>query len=235
MYLRTIKVESKNVDDYPFNLPIFKKSLSIDVDSPITIFVGDNGIGKSTLLEGLAHSVGFNVLGGGKNHTYEGENKDNIEISKQLKLVWNFKTSKGFFLRSENFMNFSNYIDKSGLTPYYGGISFNDRSHGEGFLTLFTNNFNEGLFILDEPESALSPSKILTFMTIINDLIKTGKAQFIISTHSPILLTFPNAVIYELCTDGVKKTSYEQTEHYQITKNFLENPERYFKYMFEEK
>lgn len=240
-YLLTVKITNQNnVKTFPFNLSFLQaRNVEIDVDNPVTIIVGDNGAGKSTLLESVAHNIGFNVLGGGKNHFYRGPLNDNLTLAENMKLVWRKKTSNGFFMRAENFVNFSSYIDgladdDRSIYRAYGGKSLNSLSHGQAFLSLFENRFRDGIFILDEPEAALSPSKILALISIIHTMAKSGVAQFIIATHSPILLTYPGALLYAIDEKGLYKTNYERTEHFQITKSFLEDPERYFKYLFEE-
>lgn len=241
-FLSKIKIANyQNEQQFPFNLSFLKEGyFELNVDSPITILVGDNGIGKSTLLESLAYNIGFNVLGGGRNHYYNGTINDNLKLSEYMKLVWHEKTSRGFFMRAESFVNFSSYLDNlayddSSIYNAYGGKSLNCLSHGQAFLSLFENRFRDGIFILDEPEAALAPSKILSLISIIKRMLDKGRSQFIIATHSPILMTYPNALLYLIDESGINKTSYEMTDHYQVTKSFLQNPEKYYRILFDQK
>lgn len=236
--------DSESLSKYPISLPIMN-NINISIDKPVFIISGDNGTGKSTLLEAIAHHCGFNIDGGNRNHIY----KDNInestllelnQLTKYLEFTWKTKIGSGFFMRAESFINFAKYIDLQAkengrrLAYYhYGGKSLNEQSHGESFLSLFNNRFGEpGIYILDEPEAALSPEKILSFMNIIHDMEKEGTAQFIISTHSPILMAYPNAQFMYIENGVITKTDYKSSQHYIITKSFLESPERYFKHMF---
>lgn len=237
-YLANLRINKSEKDTFPFNLPLFHDGLNLDLDHPINIIVGNNGCGKSTLLEAIAFKSDFNVLGGGRNHYYQGKLQDNIKLAENMILSWHKKTTKGFFMRAENFINFASYIDEiskddPSLLVAYGGNSLNRVSHGEAFLALFRNRFTDGLFILDEPEAALSPQNILVLLNIINDLIKTNKAQFIIATHSPMLMSFPRANLYEINGDHLDKVNYEQTEHFCLMKRFLDNPEKYYEFLFE--
>jgi predicted ATPase len=144
-----------------------------------------------------------------------------------LRLSWLPKVTSGFFLRAESFFNFASYIDSIGGQQAYGGQSLHTRSHGESFLTLFTNRFTNGIYLLDEPEAALSPARQLAFLKIINDRERSGRAQFIIATHSPILLSYPGAAIYSLDGPSIDQISAADTEHVRLTRDFLNAPERY--------
>ncbi len=130
------------------------------------------------------------------------------------------------------FFNFATYIDQTSNLRAYGGKSLHEQSHGESFLALFNNRFEQGLYILDEPEAALSPQRQLTFLKILHDLEKSGYAQFLISTHSPIILSYPGAVLYNLDGPSIQEVDYHDTEHYLVTRDFLNSPERFFKYLF---
>ncbi|MGN1221735.1 MAG: AAA family ATPase [Christensenellales bacterium] len=238
--LKSIYVESNNVDKYPFNLPIFKQDLNINFSKPVTFIVGENGSGKSTLLENLANCLDFNVLGGNKNHLLNSsENLDNLEISDYMKLSFSYKMSKGFFFRAESFFEFAQYIDylaKDDRSIYfgYGGKSLQKRSHGESFIELF-GKFKDGIFILDEPEAALSPERQLTLMAMIEEKIKKYNCQFIIATHSPILITLPNAEIFEIDENGkICKKEYEQTKQFDWYKRFISDPQKYLRYLLED-
>lgn len=223
-------------NSYLRDLPIIKylsgnKQLSFS--SNVTFFVGENGTGKSTLLEAIAIAYGFNAEGGTKNFHFS-TNKTHSELWEHLTLIKRDYAKDGFFLRAESLYNAATYIDEIKATSNYGGISLHDQSHGESFLSIVQNRFSgKGLYILDEPEAALSPMRLLTLMAEIDSLVK-DESQFIIATHSPILMTFPNAEILEFSCNGIKKVSYQETEHYQLTRGFLENPEKMLHYLFEE-
>lgn len=209
----------------------------------VSFFVGENGSGKSSLLEGIAEKCGFNLRGGNKNHNLNtGYNFSGYEspLAKSVTLGWTpKKISEGFFMRAESFYNFASFIDElasedSKILNAYGGKSLHQQSHGESFLSLFKNQFEVGIYLLDEPEAALSPARILAFMSIISELEKSGRAQFIIATHSPMLLCYPDANIYQFDDDGIRETTCEATEHFQLTKSFLENPTVYLRHLFED-
>lgn len=228
--LKSDLVESMKV--YPFNIPAIKLLNSIELGSEVTIFVGENGSGKSTLLEAIAINSGFNPEGGTKNFNFKTRNTHS-NLHEYLRLSKSFKKYKdGFFLRAESFYNVATNIDELDEAPgggalikdSYGGKSLHHQSHGESFLSLMINRFGgDGLYILDEPESALSPSRQLTVVSKMNQLIKQN-SQFIIATHSPILMAYPNALIYQIDSSGIYPIKYENTEHYKITKAFINNP-----------
>ena len=243
-FLREIYLQDLNFisDDFPFDLPFIKNNnFHIKIHSPVTIIAGDNGSGKSTILKSIATSCGFNLNSGNKDHICDLNNDKFTALNKHLKYLWNIRISNGFFLRSDNFIHFANFLDEQAkehgprVFKYYGGKSLNEQSHGEAYLSLFSNRFSQkGIYILDEPEVALSPSKILSLMSIIKDLSNEGKSQFIIATHSPILMAYPFAQFFYIDDTGIKETTFDKAEHYIITKSFLDNPERYFKYLFDD-
>jgi predicted ATPase len=217
-------------EKYPFNLRAFSQGIDLPFRSTVTFFVGENGSGKSTLLEALAECCGFNPEGGNRDHhraTFAGRS----ELAQALRLSWLPKVTEGFFLRAESFYNFATYIEQVSDLRAYGGRSLHAQSHGESFLSLFANRFEQGLYILDEPEAALSPQRQLSFLRIIHDLATPRHAQFIIATHSPILLAYPGAVMFDLDGDAIRPTTYQETKHFQITRDFLNSPERFFKHL----
>ena len=218
---------------YPFSVPAFRQGIDIPLTTNVTFFVGDNGSGKSTLLEAVAEICGFSPEGGNRDH-YREAFADRSELAQALRLAWFPKTSDGFFMRAESFFNFATYLDSVSDLRAYGGKSLHAQSHGESFLSLFDNRFEQGLYLIDEPEAALSPQRQLSFLKIIHDLEVPGHAQFIIASHSPILLAYPGATLYSFSTDGISEIAYRETEHYLVTKDFLNAPERYFKYLFAE-
>jgi predicted ATPase len=228
----TLAPDRVEADLYPFNIAAFSQGIDIKLTSIVTFFVGENGSGKSTLLEAIAENSGFNPQGGGRDHGFAGH-KDGSELASALRLSWLPKVTDGFFMRAESFYNFASYIDQVGSDfQRYGGRSLHDQSHGESFLALFANRFDRGIYILDEPEAALSPRRQLSFLRIIHQLEKAGRAQFLISTHSPIILAYPSAVLLSLDGDAIVEVNYADTDHYRVTKQFLAAPERYFKHLF---
>ena len=160
--------------------------------------------------------------------------RDRSELAKALRLSWLPKMTEGFFMRAESFYNFASYLDGVSDFRAYGGKSLHNQSHGESFLALFQNRFEHGLYILDEPEAALSPQRQLAFMRIIHDLATPRHAQFLIATHSPILLAYPGATLYLFEDDGIREVAYRETDHYLLMKDFLSNPERMLGHLFSE-
>ena len=239
-FLKSIQIEvpSGKEGRYPFNIPSIKGGLELKLNSFITFLVGENGSGKSTLLEALADKIGFNPEGGSRNSNYAYQYTE-TELAWAMKLAWMPKVTTGFFMRAESFFNYASYLDELAKEDgrafnTYGGKSLHEQSHGESFLSLFTNHFEKGIFILDEPEAALSPQRMLVFMGILHRMAKSGDAQFIIATHSPILLTLPGAVIYQLDENGISRVTYEETSHFRMTKAFLNDPDRYLRFLLEE-
>jgi predicted ATPase len=216
---------------HPFNVRAFSKGINLQFRSNVTFLVGENGSGKSTLIEAIAECCGFNPEGGNRDHHFATFG-DRSALASALRLAWLPKVTEGFFLRAESFYNFATYIEQVSTLLPYGGKSLHQQSHGESFLALFVNRFEQGIYLLDEPEAALSPQRQLSFLKIIHDLAEPNQAQFIISTHSPILLSYPGATLYSLDGDSIEEISYQETEHYRLTKDFLNAPERYFKILF---
>ncbi len=233
-YISSILFDN-NLDEnsYLNNLPIIKflsQEKQLSFSSNVTFFVGENGTGKSTLLEAIAVAYGFNAEGGTKNFNFS-TNKTHSELWEHITLTKRAYAQDGFFLRAESLYNAATYIDDVNATHNYGGVSLHNQSHGESFLSIVQNRFSgKGLYILDEPEAALSPMRLLTLIAEIDSLVKND-SQFIIATHSPILMAFPNAEILEFTKSGIKKIGYQDTEHFQITKRFLDNPEKMLHYL----
>lgn len=199
----------------------------LEFSSNVSFFVGENGSGKSTLLEAFAIACGFNPEGGTRNFCFSTADTHS-ELCRYITPIRSYKRPKnGFFLRAEGMYNAASYLDGLGgrALEAYGGVSLHNRSHGESFLAVINSFRGGGLYLLDEPEAALSPVRQLTLLSLINDLVENG-SQFIIATHSPILMAYPQAQILLFSEDGISETSYKQTEHYQITKQFLDNPQR---------
>lgn len=235
------RVDNKSV--YPFNVPAISNLDILNFEHNVVFFVGENGTGKSTLLEAIAYKSGFSVGGGGRNNDL-GLSEESMSLASIMTLSWMPKINSGFFLRAETFFNFANHIDEMAREPFsggrsayvpYGGKSLNEQSHGEAFLSLFLNRFKgKGLFILDEPEAALSPQRQFAFLRIMWELEKQDKAQFIIASHSPILMAYPGAAIFRCEEGGMRRVEYEDTDHYRLTKAFLDNREKFFAQLFDD-
>lgn len=239
MFLKKIKLLQDDIssfDSYPFSIPSIKNLHEIDLEKDVTFFVGENGSGKSTLLEAIADRCDFNTAGGGRNNTYDVYASES-ELGKYIRLSWLPKVTNGFFLRAETFYNFATHIDEidndnEGFSSY-GGRSLHKQSHGESFFSLFLHRFKgKAIYLLDEPEAALSPTKQLSFLRVINDLVSEGNVQFIIATHSPILLGYPDADILSFDNGHISKIEYEMTDHYKITKYFLQHREKFLSDLF---
>ncbi|MEK3978867.1 AAA family ATPase [Psychrobacillus sp. FSL K6-2836] len=220
-------------NQYPFSIPSIANLHQLELHNKVTFFVGENGSGKSTLLEAIADKCEFNTAGGGKNNFYEVDASESA-LGDYIRLSWLPKVTNGFFLRAESFYNFASHIDQMGTGPY-GGKSLHHQSHGEAFFSLFSNRFRgRGIYLLDEPEAALSPSRQLAFLRILHDLVQEDDSQFIIATHSPILLGYPYADILSFDQGEIKAIDYEETDHFQITKYFLQNREKFLQDIFAE-
>ncbi len=231
-FIRQIKLGEVDTSLYPYSIPAVKQIESIQFTSPVTFFVGENGSGKSTLSEAIAVAAGFNAEGGTKNYSFSSQDTTS-SLSENIILVRGHKRERsGYFLRAESFYTTANYAD-SGTSdmagnPYpilFDGKRIHEQSHGEAFLSI-VKTFRAGLYIFDEPESALSPKRIIALMAEIHQLVKQG-SQFIIATHSPMLLAYPNAKIYQLSKDGIDEVAFDDIDHVKIIKEFLDNPKEY--------
>jgi len=233
-FLRRVTSLPEKMDrsKFPFNVAAFSRGIDIEFRCNVTFFVGENGSGKSTLLEAIAECCGFNPEGGNRDHHFAtfGERSD---LAKALRLSWLPKVTEGFFMRAESFYNFATYIDQASTLRAYGGKPLHEQSHGESFLALFVNRFEQGIYILDEPEAALSPQRQLSFLKVIHDLESPGHAQFLIATHSPIILSYPGAVLLNLDGNSIREVAYNETDHYRVTRDFLNAPERFYKHLFD--
>lgn len=221
---------------YLSKLPVVKHLAEMDMlpfSKPVTFLEGENGTGKSTLLEAIAVASGFNAEGGSRDFFFSTRDSHS-DLYEHITLIRTVSPKDGFFLRAESFYNTASYLDRNSKLDRYGGVSFHAQSHGESFLSLVTHRFEgNGLYLLDEPEAALSPQKLLSLICAIDHLVKKN-SQFIISTHSPILMAYPKAGILQLSDEGIQEVSYRETEHYQLTKQFLDDPERMMKYLLQE-
>jgi predicted ATPase len=233
--------EVESFDRYPFSLAAVRPLENLELHPAVTFFVGENGSGKSTLLEAIAVASGFNAEGGSKNFRFD-TRSSHSELHRYLRLSRGLTRPRdGFFLRAESFFNVATEIEKLDaepgagppIGPSYGERALHEQSHGEAFIALLVNRFHgEGLYLLDEPEAALSPSRQLSVITRIHDLVQEN-SQFIIATHSPILMAYPEAYIYSFSQNGIEKIAYRDTEHYRITRDFLANPQRMLRFLME--
>lgn len=241
-YLREISLKSEQIenwDKFPFVIPAIRNLNRLQFSPTVTFIIGENGSGKSTLVEAIAVAMGFNPEGGTRNFNF-GTRKSHSDLHRYLRIVKSIKRPRdGFFLRAESFFNVATNIEqldeKPGGPPIinsYGGLSLHEQSHGESFLSLVLHRFSgNGLYILDEPEAALSPTRQLAVLARMNQLLEQD-SQFIIATHSPILMAYPGALIYHITESGIESVEYEETEHYEVTKAFLDNPDRMLQILF---
>lgn len=235
-YLRSVVLREQPQNDLYLNdIPAVQQLIRVghlDFPKPVTVFVGENGTGKSTILEAIAIAMGFNAEGGGREHRFSTQDSHS-ELWRLLSTIKTVTPDDGFFLRAESFYNTSSYIDQSGSRlGRYGYRPLHTRSHGEAFLALVQNRFEgHGLYLLDEPEAALSPQRLLSLLVAMHDLVELN-SQFIVATHSPIVMAFPGAEIKLFDENGIHTVDYRETDHYQITKQFINDPDRMLNYLF---
>ncbi len=246
--LKKITLLKERVEDwtvYPFSVPTIAALTDLEFKSRVIFFAGENGTGKSTLLEAIAAHYGFGPEGGNRNlqHDTTEHNHSTDALVRALRLSFDQRTGAGFFLRAESFFNTASHLDEldkqafgASILPSYGGISLHKRSHGETFFTLLTHKFRrDGLFLLDEPEAALSPQRQLAFLVLMHDTLREYKdAQFIISTHSPVLLGYPEAQIFSFDSAPLRQIHYEDTAPLQIVRYFVNNRDEYLKELLQE-
>ncbi|MGD2188131.1 MAG: AAA family ATPase [Desulfobacterales bacterium] len=219
---------------YPFNLDIFSHPQAVNVNCPITFFVGENGTGKSTLLQAISHRCNIYIWQGQRRARFR-YNPYEAEFYKAVEVEWVQNTVPGSFFASEIFKNFAQILDEwatmdPGLLDYFGGKSLMVQSHGQSLMSFFKSRFSiKGLYLLDEPETALSPGSLIDLLKLLRQASHAGQAQFIIATHSPILLACPQARIYSFTHSSLKQIGYEETEHFQVYKSFMQDPHQYLK------
>jgi predicted ATPase len=236
-YLLELKLKRDKVpsfEQYPFSLPVVRHLHTLELHPKVTFIIGENGSGKSTLLEAIATAWGFNPEGGTKNFKFQ-TRASHSTLHEHLTLVKGIRRAKdGFFLRAESFFNVATEIERLDEEPAfsppvidsYGGVSLHQQSHGESFFSLMMHRFGgNGLYVLDEPEAALSPQRQLAMIARLHQLVQS-RSQFVIATHSPILMAYPDACIYQIGDNGLQQIEYEQTVHYTVTKAFINNPRR---------
>ena len=234
-YLRRIWLDPARVpnpDAYPFCLPFLRDGFDLEFDQPITIIVGENGTGKSTLLEGIAALAGYDEAGGGKGYRPV-DHSGALEVmggtlSTALRAAWLPRITSGWFFRAESFFSVARYLDQMAQQfPMGGGPppDFLSHSHGEGFLRFFEERCQrQGIFIFDEPESALSPSRQIAFLKLMRRMEDIGRCQIIMATHSPMLMAYPNARLLRLSKYGLEPVTVKETDHYKVMREFCEDP-----------
>lgn len=241
VYLERITLLPERIrsDEYPFHLAAIR-SLDISFRSPVTYFVGENGTGKSTVIEAIAALCRLPVSGGGRHDLGAGHGPEaDSPLAGALRPVFRKRPPDAYFLRSEFQGHFASLLDARKADPdfigdpyaAYGERSLHARSHGEAFLAILQNRIHSGLLLFDEPESALSPQRQLVLLAYMTKLQTAGQSQFIIATHSPILLTFPGARILNFDGPEIREVSLEETSHYQITRGILDHPEHYWRHL----
>ncbi len=241
MRLISISLDKSKVVDwesYPFTIPAIRAINKIEVRSRMLFFVGENGSGKSTLLEAIAGHYGFGPEGGNRNTQFAStETLSSIDpLRKALRLAFSKRTGKGFYLRAESFFNLATYVDNLGVAWAYGGTSLHNQSHGESFFVILENRIeSSGLYMMDEPEAALSPQRQLAMLAMLHAIARNNdEIQFIIATHSPILLAYPGAQILSFDDGAIREISYRETQAYQIMSGFMSSPDRYLHYLLRE-
>lgn len=235
-YLSEVSLKPSAVahtDQFPFTLPVVRSLERLAMHPNVTFLIGENGSGKSTLLEAIAVALGFNAEGGSRNFRFA-TRESHSNLHQHLRLARGIRQPRdGFFLRAESFFNVGTEIERLDNEPggpkvieSFGGKALHEQSHGEAFLALFMHRFGgSSLFVLDEPEAALSPQRQLVMLSRLHQLVELG-SQFIVATHSPILMAYPNATIYECGERGIYPVAYEDTEHYRVMHDFIANPKR---------
>lgn len=234
-YLQGVSIRSGaeiDMDHYPYDIPSVREMGDLEFHPDATFFVGENGTGKSTVLEAIAVALGYGPEGGTRN--VQLRTADSVSpLHRVLRLSRSFKKPEDdYFLRAESFFNVATYMDEVGYLASYGDRSLHARSHGEAFMVLLTHKFRgKGLYLLDEPEAALSPNRQLAALSAIHQLVQ-DESQFIIATHAPILLSYPNAKLLQFDAAGISEVRFEDTEHYAVTRDFLNNYPRRLAQLF---
>lgn len=234
-YLKRLWLDPSRISDradYPFCLPFLQDDFELKFSHAITIIVGENGAGKSTLLEGIAVLAGYDEAGGGRGYRAvdhsEAIEKMGGELSRALRASWLPKITQGWFFRAETFFSVARYLDAVGSAP-----DFLSHSHGEGFLRFFEERCQkQGIYIFDEPESALSPSRQIEFLKLMRRMDDAGYCQVIMATHSPILMAYPNATLLRLTKYGLEPVRVEETDHFKAMREFCDDPQGFVDAVF---
>jgi predicted ATPase len=240
-FLRRIVLTPVEGVRYPMTVPVVRKGFDLALDRAVTVICGENGSGKSTLIESVALHCGFSVRGGNRNHNLNEPKTDIAPLQEHFRFSWDLKVNTGFFVRAESLSQFADHIDElareTGEEIYhsYGGASLHAQSHGEAFLSVFSHQLNRrGVYILDEPEAALSPQRQLALLRIIHQLAQTGNAQFIIATHSPLLMAYPDAQLLYINQGEISARKLTATPHFQVMARFFADPRGYVASILEE-
>ncbi|NOJ43158.1 AAA family ATPase [Bradyrhizobium australiense] len=243
-YLKRIWLEPTRITNreaYPFCLPLLCDDFELSFQRAITIIVGENGTGKSTLLEGIAVLAGYDEAGGGKGYApvdHSGAlEKMGGSLSAALRASWLPKITNGWFFRAESFFSVARYLDKAALDDPFGPPppDFLSHSHGEGFLRFFEERCQrQGIFIFDEPESALSPARQIEFLKLMRRMDQIGHCQIIMATHSPVLMAYPNATLLRLTKYGLEPVTVRETDHYKVLREFCDDPDGFVQAAIEE-
>lgn len=234
-YLRRVWLDPERASSkshYPYCLPLFKDDFEIEFTAPITIFVGENGVGKSTLIEGIAALAGYDEAGGGKGYAPVDHSLaieiGGGELSKALRAAWRPKITNGWFFKAESFFSVARYLDNAAITsgdPNAVPPDFLSHSHGEGFLRFFEERCRrQGIYFFDEPESALSPSRQLEFLKLLRRMDASSICQVVMATHSPILMAYPGAELIRITKHGLEPTRLEETDHFRLLREFCSDP-----------
>lgn len=240
-FLKKISIVSDHIQNvlFPFSSIKYLSRCDFEIKfkTTVTFFVGENGTGKSTVLEAIAELCGFHRGGGSQDHRlYTAPDKDDSALSRALRPSWLPKVTNGFFFRSETFADLAEYIDSVGDLGGYGGRTLHGQSHGESFLSVFKHRLGgkrRSIILMDEPEAALSPMRQLSFLVLLKELEDCGNVQIIIVTHSPIIMSYPYGTICLFTEDGVSECKAEDTEHYRVTRSFLRDPHLMFNRLFD--
>jgi predicted ATPase len=231
-YLKRVWLDPSRVTDaaaYPFCLPFLSNEFELSFDRAVTIIVGENGMGKSTLLEGIAALAGYDEAGGGKgympvDHSAAVEAMGG-KLANALRASWLPKITKGWFFRAESFFSVARYLDQAAIDVHDTPPDFLSHSHGEGFLRFFEERCQrQGIFIFDEPESALSPSRQIEFLKLLRRMDNSRICQVVMATHSPMLMAYPDARLLRLSKYGLERVTVEQTDHYRVMRQFCADP-----------
>jgi predicted ATPase len=228
--LRSVRLrDGAPTDGYPWDLPAVRFLERIVPHPKVTFVVGDNGTGKSTLIEAMAVAAGFNAEGGNRNYQFSSRSTES-DLHNFLEMGWGTRPQQGWFLRAESFYNVATYIDDN-VSPYFGGQSFHERSHGQSFIDLALARFHPGgFYLLDEPEAALSFHGCLRMLRIMHDTV-VGGGQFVIATHSPVLLAYPEATIFQLSETGIDERRYDDVDSVELWRDFLAFPGRFLRHL----
>jgi predicted ATPase len=241
-YLKRLWLDPAKIPDraaYPFCLPFLQDDFELSFSRAITIIVGENGTGKSTLLEGIAALAGYDEAGGGKGHMPVDHStaleKMGGALSSALRASWLPKITDGWFFRAESFFSVSRYLDKAARDVGMRGPDFLSHSHGEGFLRFFQERCRrQGIYIFDEPESALSPSRQIEFLKLMRRMDEVGHCQVLMATHSPILMAYPNATLLRLTKYGLEQVTVQETDHFKAMREFCDDPQGFVEAVFAE-